>query len=469
MKPQLSILLFIYLSFFYQKMHAESRATSNELRSALGSNYIKAEAEFSYYSFLRSDVEYFGKDENSAALTTAGLGFNSSHSRLHMDGHWFFVPQEDFHYINLPEASFEVRGSDSKFYIGRHLHRWSEADEFWQTGIWQPRFMWNYLKPEQNGFTGVFYSSQISKDTSFSLFLSSLFIPDLGPKYREEDGKIITKNPWIKSPPALVNLFDNDTPIIASVDEPEVREVVLKPSFAIQFRKKWSEVASSQVAYAYKPVNFVRLSYAYYLRAQDSANEAVVTAHPSFPYEQVITTESSFSKNGFIFTPSLTHQDPNLEGMPFQNISQDIQPMTTGSLTFSKEIDPNGKKAGSIYFGIMKTWEKTPKDIGENAPVESVFGRRTSLYMAYRAGIEAFIYRYKSRPISSRVEATYDSDQEVGVFSTEMTIEPYKNLNLNFALNLLGATTSRETEFEKGMIRTYRANDNINLGLSYAY
>src|SRR5690606_38912628 len=110
----------------------------------------------------------------------------------------------------------EFRLKSSNIWIGRHRHNWSSADEFWSIGTWQPRFRWNYLEPEQNGFTGFFYSNNLSDQTSLHLFTSALFVPDLAANYREEDGRILSKSPWFKTPPPVVDFFDNYTNVVAT-------------------------------------------------------------------------------------------------------------------------------------------------------------------------------------------------------------------------------------------------------------
>jgi hypothetical protein len=469
MISQRGLVLIIYIILFCFKLHAEMHATGTELRYEAKESALTTDAEFSQTSFIRSNSVYFGSEENSQSLTTIGLGVRSSLERTHVDGHWFYVPQEDFHYFNVPELSYEIKNADSNIWIGRHIHSWSEADEFWQAGIWQPRFMWDYLSPQQNGFTGFHYSSSVNESNQLHLFVSSLFVPDITPLFRQGDGKIVAKNPWIKTPPPLINLFDEDTPIVVGVEVPDARDVLLRPSVAIQYQRKWNKYLNSQVAYAYKPVNSLRMSYEYYLRAKDSTSEAVITAYLSFPYEQVATLESSVKKGGVLSTLSIIHQSPVKESVPLQNISQDITEVTTGSIMIQKQLDEQSVKGGRIFLGVIKVWMPTPKDIGENVPETSLFLLRPQLFMAYRAGVEHPIYRRKGHPVIARVEGTYDSDQEAAIFTAAVECNVIKNLNVNFAMSFLGATSSKTTDYENGIIRTFRANDNLSLGMNYVF
>ncbi len=458
-----------YISLYCVHLHAELHANSTELSTALGESKIKAAAEFSQVSFVSADATYFGADENSQSLTSMGVGVRSTGGRGQVEGHWFYVPQEEFHYFNIPELSYEIVSGESEFWIGRHKYTWSKADEFWQSGVWQPRFMWDYLNPEQNGLTGVFYSTRLDASSKIHLFVSGLFLPDIAPQFREIDGKIVAKNPWIRNPPPLANLFSEDTPIVVHVDRPDNREIIFRPSLALQYLKTWSGTMSSQVAYAYKPVNNLRMSYAYFLHTKDSTTEAVVTAHPSFPYEQVVTAESTYAKDDYSITAGVTHQNPVYEEVPFQNISQEITPATMGSLIFNKYVDEQSATAGHYYFGIIKTWTKTSQDLGENVPEDSLFILRQQFYMAYRAGVEMVVHRYRGRPVMAQIEGTYDSDQEAAIFNASVYYKMKLGMDIRLAVNLLGATSSDETEYENGMIRTYRANDNMNLGMSYVF
>ncbi|MCB0351480.1 MAG: hypothetical protein KDD38_09870 [Bdellovibrionales bacterium] len=463
------LILFIYISLFCFQLHAEMRAAETELRVDIKSPLLKTEAELSQVSFMRSNSAYFGSEENAQSLTTIGMGVSSNSERVYVDGHWFYVPQEEFHYFNVPELSFKMQDADSVTWIGRHIHNWSEADEFWAAGIWQPRFMWDYLTPQQNGLTGVHYSSATSESSQIHLFVSSLFVPDMSPRFRQIDGKIVAKNPWIRTPPPMANLFNEDTPIAVGVEMPTARDVLLRPSVAVQYQKKWNENLNSQVAYAYKPVNNLRMSYEYYLQTKDSTSEAIITAYPTFPYEQVATLESTVTRGGVASTLSVTHQSPVKESVPQKNISQNMPEVTTGSLTVQKQLDAQSELGGRAYFGVIKVWTPTTQDIGENVPEKSLFMLRPQFYLAYRAGVERPVYTRKGRPILARLEGTYDSDQEAAIFTTAIDYNILKNLNVNFAMSFLGATSDKETEYENGMIRTFRANDNLSLGMNYVF
>ena len=69
----------------------------------------------------------------------------------------------------------------------------------------------------------------------------------------------------------------------------------------------------------------------------------------------------------------------------------------------------------------------------------------------------------------AQIEGTYDSDQEAAIFNASVYYKMKLGMDIRLAVNLLGATSSDETEYENGMIRTYRANDNMNLGMSYVF
>ena len=155
---------------------------------------LTATGEFQYISFVRANKAFFGEEKNSASLTAAGVSVQTNEnikkiSSL-LDVHWFYVPEEDFHYFNLRELSREIHKDENTYWLGRHVHEWSEADSYWSLGIWQPQFLWDYYNPQEQGLTGIFSQTTLTSNTKLNFFVSGIYLPDQAAQYRQENGQI---------------------------------------------------------------------------------------------------------------------------------------------------------------------------------------------------------------------------------------------------------------------------------------
>ena len=49
------------------------------------------------------------------------------------------------------------KGDIHSWAVGRWIRPWSEADQNWQLGLWEPRLSLDTLRPIRQGITGLFY------------------------------------------------------------------------------------------------------------------------------------------------------------------------------------------------------------------------------------------------------------------------------------------------------------------------
>lgn len=446
-------------------MELQTSLSLPQSRTPRSSSFISS-AEFQHLSFLRANKNFFGADHNSSQLTATGVGVKSAAGRTHVDAHWFYVPQEDFHYFNVPELSVEKKWRENQLWLGRHLHQWSAADSFWDLGIWQPRFLWDRFRPVEQGLTGVFYQRNLGS-SRLNLFVSGVYVPDISATFREKDGRIESRNPWFRSPPSRVDELSGETPVSASV---KLQDPLLKPSAAVQVQHVWNEDLDSQMAYAYKPINQARLTYEFYKKIAIDTNEVVAIIHPQFPYEHVFSFETNWRQEGWSLSPSLTYQKPQPKETPYEWIAQGMTELTTASLVLRRQSDKFNSRRGNIYGGLIRIWSDSPQDLGEYAQEKgSQFDNRAPYLMAYRLGYAASLPVYRGREVSTRFEGTFDSFQNAVLLQSSIDYKFSKVLTVGLDVNLIGAVNNEKNNYEKSYLRTFRANDNLNLGIDYVF
>ena len=194
----------------------------------------------------------------------------------------------DHFIVNELYSTYTFNGGRSQVEGGRKLEFWSQADDDWDLGLWQPQAKMDPLRLEDQGLTGVFYKQRTGR-TEFLAFASPLFIPSMGPDVQEKGGSLVSNSRWYRTPSSTFPLFDKRTPIVYSLDIPNYWKLVNNPGAGMRFRYQEEEGFWSSVNYGYKPINSILLEYKknLFLPEQD-ANTGQVTIIRRRPGLQIL-------------------------------------------------------------------------------------------------------------------------------------------------------------------------------------
>lgn len=439
--------------------------------SNVNSSYLVPKLEFEYLSFLSTNKASFDSEQYASQLTSTGLSLKLVESSAQVNIKWFYVAQEQANYFDVSELSRTTNVGESKITIGRHLHNWSYADSFWQQGRWQPRFLWDYYSAHEQGLVGVFIETNFTPKDHLTFF-SGLHAPDIGAKYYEEDGRVISKNPWFHSPPERVLLWDQKTPVYSKVEEPRIIDVALRPSLAIQYGHDWSSVSQLRAAYAYKPINQTILAFEHHVVLPEELSDTqrvVVTVQPDYYYAHLATLENSWAKSQWRVTPSVTYESPILKQKPNEWISQMIGPTTSLSLMVERQFGAPRARIGRAYAGVLRLIGGREPDSGEKAAAQTFFQYREIYFMAYRAGVEGRLARIARKNINAKSEVTFDSAQKGGTVINELSAQISPSLDLSLKVNFIGLISSDNKGYEAGFYNINRVNDLVSVGLNYVF
>ena len=99
-------------------------------------------------------------------------------------------------YFALPSAfaSYTYEFEPNEFFqaqslevtLGRRVYSWSEADDYWDLGLWNSLSKWNPLTPFQNGLIGTFFDLKGEK-WRFQFFAGEVYLPNQNAKVRSEN------------------------------------------------------------------------------------------------------------------------------------------------------------------------------------------------------------------------------------------------------------------------------------------
>jgi hypothetical protein len=212
-------------------------------------------------------------------------------------------------YLNISEFYFEERFSESeRLYIGRKKMNWNELDSRWNFSLWEPLFKWNPLAPDRQGLMGLFW--QIDRPYfSVTLYGSPFYIPDQGPSFEIENGEFVRGNPWMRTPPASVRIFNDTSDIEYQFDKPNESQIILHSSFGGSIRFGDPEAFNFQMSYVYKPAN--QLALGYDGKQALGPDKSVVTLHPQVFYHSLTGADMSYKIKRMRFGVSAVYDKPN--------------------------------------------------------------------------------------------------------------------------------------------------------------
>lgn len=441
-------------------------------QSAQAYSFAKTSFAANYESYFSSNQAYFGGEDTKSEFSTAGINLDYYSKRGKFENklvvQTFYSFAEDYPFINPTEAytDYHAQTFDSSF--GRKLEKWSETDEFWELGLWQPRFMWDKMHPETVGLTGFYFKAKKHEDSRWLGFLSPFYIPEQGPHFYTQDGFVTSRSPWFTGQPKQALIGSTTTPLSYTIDRPSTEEVVLSPSAGFRVESQVTENDKTGFAYSYKPVNQMLLSYDYRLRLSDAGQTAPVTVVPVFPYHHILTTDWHNKTGRWNTMASATYERPEKLTESDRLISQQIGDQILAAGIVSFDMIGEGPSAFKVYGGILKSWGAVKPDSGDTLSDSSQFELRQRWLEAYRVGVNYPIWT-KWRRLQNKLELTYDRIQNGSVFSSQVEYNVMDQWILTGSFDMLAVYDSRETEVDKSFIRQFRANDRVSLGFSYAY
>ncbi len=378
-----------------------------------------------------------------------------------------FVDRELPAWFDVPEAYLGYRfllggGSTLELEIGRAREEWSQSDRRFNLGIWEPLYRSDYVRPWTAGLSGLFVRWK-GEGVSVTAFASPMFVPERGSPIEASGGSLRSQSPWFVSPPSRVDVLGADTPVLYELAVPPLLDVVSHAGGAVHARVGGEAGAWASASYGYKPVNRLLLAYEGYL---DLSRMAVVTTlHPRVVYHHLASVDAGWRSSRTQLAASFTAEAPERDRTPDDWNTQEIRAARIYSLMADQALAGDLREGLRVEAGALHVSGGNAQDRGPYASGGTVFETRYPFRHAALAGLRATLGR-----LAFGGRALYDLPREISLVALDASWAAGNGWTLFAGADLLGSGESPDVAARSGnAVSTYRANDRVSAGVTYAF
>ena len=340
---------------------------------------------------------------------------------------------EKKHYFSLNELALTFpffSSSYTTFTLGSRNQDWSEADKYWNLGLWQPRHIVDPFRPSQMGLPGLYVDWA---GPVFMTFFASYFsLPDIIIYPDLVDGKIQSKNPFFIDP-----IVTDQVGVTTKWDLDHFQAFdwasFLKPAAGFQLKHQLPHSELS-VSYAYKTIN--QLQYSVLLKkialstlSKDNKSIVIKDLRYDIGYHHLATVEVKVMPvDAMTFFVSLFYEKPKSKKSRKDWIQEDFEShLTTSFYTRFRTESSFDQKI--FTFGYIKVFESKLRDDKSNLiteDIELLFGRSFDWNEAASFSMEYYTKKILSGyNFNLRMNYALDSKFYLVNFENDFYFTPY--------------------------------------------
>jgi hypothetical protein len=444
-----------------------------EVNSALNSNAAqideapKATGRPVLFDFEMHSAQYLDKGQavfrDGAANTDYSYMFRTSGEtnskfKATWDAETEYSSIEHWNYVR-PREAYVSYGDVS---LGRRKISYSNWEDQWGQGLFEPRFMDDKLRNSKAGLIGLFVEHQ-HQYLKWRIGYLPMYVPDMGPHFWIGDQKFKSYNPWFHPPQSTVPYNGISHNIEYSAADPDIGEVVAKQGGMAQLEWKPSEKTFARFSYAYKPMPQYIFGFPVDGHFNFPTQDMKVQLNPRFLYHHVANVDLNYlgDKNEMGFSVAGEHpvQDQNPADWELQTVTDAL------IVSAYDRVQLDSQHSWSLTGSILKVWGGDRRDSGPIENTQSFFDRRYQYTEAASLGLRK-LWRQSRLEAGSRV--IFDRLQNGLVYGGDFTAHLRKSLALSMSFDFFELLPG-EPQLADGFIDVYRGNDRLSLGMSYVF
>jgi hypothetical protein len=366
-----------------------------------------------------------------------------------------------------PDLSRSVQAS-----FGRKKEQWSRLDEQWALGVWEPRYRWDYLRPELVGLTGFFLETK-SPLFSIQAFATPLFIPERGFSTDVRQGELSAPSRWFVPPPGWVSVFDIPTPVRYGLALPDLQKIVLNPGGSIRGKLGGDRGPWLAGGWGLLPMNQFLLGLEAYLSVAGGQQQIQAEIYPRVVYHQLASFEAGMVSDSVDFWVSVLSERPIRDSTPSGWITQEVSDSLSVSPGISWKLEDLPESQAPAKIGMSYLWQRggNAPDAGDRIGISSagsLFEKRYLFQDAVRfEGRTPLPGPWKRRLLGSS-SVLYDMDRTGMIVSGDVRYTARERWVLGVGADIL-ATSGRTGEQSDDFINKYRADHRVHAGVSYVF
>jgi hypothetical protein len=348
------------------------------------------------------------------------------------------------------------------FHLGRVMVPWSTLDDEWALGVFQPRFIYDFLHPQRVGLAGGFVRVQ-ARDFRLTFFASPGFIPDRGLPVNVENGRIGSIDPFFHAPIQEVIYEGRTTPIAYRLVRGSLSEMLMRPAMGVTSQVGGEQGWGASASYAYKPVNQVLLAYNNLYNLSFEVADADI--FPRIVMHHVASADLRYSANGATASLSVIREVPIMDRVPVEWTAQQLSP----AWLISPQVSWRGEKTFQASASYLRIEGGNAPDLrASNGPKvtegASVFNPRYPFTNAVRLSAGDLLWRSGQKSLTWRSQIIMDLEHAAQAYLHSVAYQPNASWQARLATDIL-VSSNAGTDF----ISRNRANDRFFGAVSYVF
>jgi hypothetical protein len=348
------------------------------------------------------------------------------------------------------------------FHLGRVMVPWSTLDDDWALGVFQPRFIYDFLHPQRVGLAGGFVRVQ-TRDFRLTFFASPGFIPDRGLPVNVENGRIGSIDPFFHSPIQEVIYEGRSTPIAYRLVRGSLSEMLMRPAIGVTSQVGGEQGWAASASYAYKPVNQVLLAYNNLYNLSFEVADADI--FPRIVMHHVASADLRYSANGATGSLSVIREVPIMDRVPSEWTAQQTAP----AWLISPQVSWRGGKTFQASASYLRVEGGNAPDLRASTGPKlmegaSVFDPRYPFTSAVKLSAGDQLWRSGQKSLTWRSQFIMDLKHAAQAYLHSVAYQPNASWQARLGTDIL-VSSSEGTDF----ISRNRANDRFFGAVSYVF